>query len=73
MTVNKEMVHRFPTAPAHTTSICQWANSKHEIIQCKNVIMSCRPWKKKATLLGTFSFQMPFQGKIELGVVLNSL
>ena len=72
MTLKKEIIHKFPTAPAHATPICQRVTPKHEIVQNKNVIMGCYS-QQKATILGTFAFQMPFQGKIELGTSLNSL
>ena len=60
--MKKEMVHRFPITTPHTTPIRQMevTLSKERIWQWTAVDI------KKATLLGTFTFQTPFQGKMEL-------
>lgn len=41
MTMKKEMIHRFPITTAHTTLIRQRETPTHEIIQSKNLTMSC--------------------------------
>ena len=63
-TMKKKVVHRLPITTTHTTPIYQRAIPKHEIIQSENPIMSNCP-QKKATRLGIFGFQTPFQGNKE--------
>ena len=67
LTKNKKVIHRFLITTTHTAPICQMTTLKHKIIQYMNLAMSCYPHKKKTILLETFTFQMPFQVKMEVG------
>ena len=42
----KKMVHKFSITKAHTTLICQRVTPNHDIMQCKNLTMSCCPQKE---------------------------
>ena len=67
--MKEKMVHRFRKTAAHIAPIRQREAPEHQIIQ-----ISIQPWaavhKKKATLLGTLTFQVPFQGKLQRDVPL---
>ena len=63
--MKKEMIHQFPITTKHMTPICQQTTANHEIIQSKNLAMSCYPQKKrhpfrKLYFLNTF----PREGRV---------
>lgn len=45
--MKKEMIHQFPITTTHMTPICQQITANHEIIQSKNLAMSCYPQKER--------------------------